>query len=403
MKSMRLAVLASAALIAICPAVGAAQADSAAAVHHAELARRVLSRGVAAGGFPGAAVVAGTRDSVLIEAAFGRTAWEASTAPVTARGTVYDLASLTKVIATTSAIMVLVDDGRLRLDDRVSRHLPEFAGEGRDLITIRDLLLHRSGLPSGPDFRGVASPAEARRALMRTALVSSPGARTRYSDAGPMLLALVAERLTGESLDEFVHRRVFAPLGMGRTRFRPGSGSSIAPTATGATAGVHDRNARRLGGVAGHAGLFAPAADVARFARMMLSGGALDGVRVFRAETVEEFTSRQAGGRPLGWDSCAGGGRCGLRMSDAAFGHTGFTGTALWLDPVQGVFVIFLSNAVLDPHAYDPMAVLGDVRADLADLAVAASDARATPARLRSEIAINWFHPGAAPLSLAGN
>jgi CubicO group peptidase (beta-lactamase class C family) len=349
-------------------------------------------------------VVAGTRDTVLIQGAFGRTTWAGRAATVSPGRTVYDLASLTKVVATTSAVMLLVDDGRLRLDDRVARHLPEFAGGGRDGITIRDLLLHRAGLPVGPDFRGSASPAEARRALLRTALVSAPRAHTRYSDVGPMLLGLVVERITGEPLDRLVHRRVFGPLAMRATGFRPTATERVAPTAINAAAGVHDPNARRLGGVAGHAGLFATGADLARFARMMLSGGELDGVRIFQQRTVDVFTTRQAGGRPLGWDSCVGGGRCGLRMSDSAFGHTGFTGTALWLDPVQGVFVIFLSNAILDPHAYDPMAVLSDVRADLADLAVAAASGSAeSSARLRAEIAINWFHAGAAPAPLRGN
>ena len=391
-------------LALLAPVAAFAQDATPAPVDYGALARHVVARGVDAGGFPGAVVVAGTRDSVLIQSAFGRTSWQGHASAVSPAGTIYDLASLTKVIATTSAVMLLIDDGRLRLDDRVARHLPEFAGGGRDRITIRDLLLHRAGLPAGPDLRGSSSPAEAKRALLRTAVASAPRAHTRYSDVGPMLLALVVERIAGEPLDRLVHRRVFAPLGMRATGFRPSAMSRVAPTASDAAAGVHDPNARRLGGVAGHAGLFATASDLARFARMMLAGGELDSVRIFQERTVKMFTTRQAGGRALGWDSCVGGGRCGLRMTDSAFGHTGFTGTALWLDPAQGVFVIFLSNAILDPHAYDPMAVLSDVRADLADLAVAAANGSAdSSARLRAEIAINWFHAGAAPAPLSGN
>lgn len=402
---MRHSLLASlAASILLAPAAGLAQSASAARAEYPRLAHRVMARGVEAGGFPGVAVAFGTRDSVLLLDGAGRAAWNDEATRVSARGMVYDLASLTKVIATTSAIMLLVDDGRLRLDDRVVRHLPEFGGAGRDGITIRDLLMHRAGLPAGPDLRGAASPLDARRAVLRTPLAYRPRSRTLYSDVGPILLAIVAERLAGEPFNLFVHRRVFAPLGMRSTGFHPRNAHTVAPTAAGSALTVHDPNARTLGGVAGHAGLFSTAADLSRFARMMLGDGALDGVRIFQPETVALFTTRQADGRPLGWDACAGGGRCGLRMSDAAFGHTGFTGTSLWLDPEQGVFVIVLSNAVLHPHAFDPMAVLADVRADLADLAVCAAVGHDAPyPRLRAEIGINWFRAGAAPVSLSGN
>jgi CubicO group peptidase (beta-lactamase class C family) len=385
-------------------ATGSGHSAASADMAYPLLVQRVVARGVQAGGFPGAAIAIGSRDSVLLLGGFGRAAWEPGADAVSARGTAYDLASLTKVVATTSAIMLLLEDRRLRLDDRVARHLPEFGGQGRDGITIRDLLLHRGGLPAGPDLRGADSPAAARRAVLRTPLAYAPRSRALYSDVGPMLLAMVAERVAGEPFDRMLQRRVFAPLGMRATGFRPGAGLALAPTIRDAVPAVHDANARRLGGVAGHAGLFSTAADLARFARMLLNGGTLDGVRIFREETVARFTARQAAGRALGWDACVGGGRCGLRMSDAAYGHTGFTGTSLWIDPAQGVFAIVLSNAVLDPRAYDPMAVLADVRADVADLAVCAANSTGEePARLRAEIGINWFHAGAAPVSLSGN
>jgi CubicO group peptidase (beta-lactamase class C family) len=393
-------------LVALLPALAAAQPTPAAAIDRARLVSRVVTRGVQAGGFPGASVAMGTSNTMLLQLGFGRTAWGSGGSDVSARGTAYDLASLTKVVATTSAIMLLVDDGKIRLDDPVARHLSEFRGDGRDRITIRDVLMHRAGLPSGPDLRGTSSVSEARSAVLRTQLAYPPRSRSLYSDVGPIVLGLLAERVAGEPLEEMVGRRVFGPLGMRATRFGAPAGYAVAPTRDDAPAGmVHDPNAQRLGGTAGHAGLFSTAADLARFARMLLGGGMLDDVRIFGDSTVALFTHRQAGGRPLGWDMCLGGGRCGLLMSDATFGHTGFTGTALWIDPEQDVFVIFLSNAVHGPHAYDNIAVLTDVRADLADLAVraAADDSGAIPLRLRSEVAINWFRQGATPRSLSGN
>jgi CubicO group peptidase (beta-lactamase class C family) len=381
----------------------AAAQSAAAASEYAAVVGRVVSRGVHAGGFAGAAVSIGNRDTTLVERGFGRTSWIAGASVVTASGTSYDLASLTKVVATTSAIMLLVDEGRVELDDPVKRHLREFGGAGRDAITIRDLLMHRGGLPAGPDMRRAESPAAARRAVLSTTLAYRPGTRTLYSDVGPMILAMVAERVTGEPLDRFVNRRVFVPSGMRHTGFGAPLGTFAASTGSAGDGAVHDANARRLGGVAGHAGLFSTAPDLARFARLLLNGGVLDGVRIFSDTTVALFTSRQVDGRPLGWDMCPGGGRCGLRMSDSAFGHTGFTGTSMWIDPEQGVFAIVLTNAVLEPRAYDPVAVLSDVRADIADLAVCSSSgAGVGEIRLRAEIAINWFRAGATPVSMSG-
>lgn len=391
-------------ILALLPAFAAAQQTPPEGIVRARLVSRVVTRGVMAGGFPGASVAMGTADSVLLQQGYGSTAWSGSRSEVSARLTAYDLASLTKVVATTSAIMLLVDDGKIRLDDPVARHLSEFRGGGRQRITIRDLLMHRAGFPSGPDLRGTRSSAEAKRAALRTPLVYTPGTRTLYSDVGPIILAILAERVAHEPFDDLLRRRVFDPLGMRATRFGAPVGVAVAPTTDRPAGTVHDPNAQRLAGIAGHAGLFSTAADLARFARMILNGGTLDGVRIFSDSTVAMFTTRQADGRPLGWDMCIGGGRCGLLMSDAAFGHTGFTGTAMWIDPEQDVFVIFLTNAVLDPHAYDNVAVLTDVRADLADLAVcSAADRLTTAPRLRSEIAINWFRQGASPRSLSGN
>jgi CubicO group peptidase (beta-lactamase class C family) len=229
-------------------------------------------------------------------------------------------------------------------------------------------------------------------------LVSAPAEHARYSDVGPDVLAFVIERMTGEPLDRFVRRTVYAPLGMRQTMFRPPPVQQAQAAATGAPARgrVHDPAARALGGVAGHAGLFATAADLARFAQMMLGGGALGSARIASDSVVELFTRRTAGWRALGWDTCAGGGSCGHQLGPRAFGHTGFTGTSLWIDPERDLFVIVLTNWVRGRPGggATPVAVLSDVRGDVADLAaLAVTDDggwRPLPSRLRSDLQIGW-------------
>ena len=339
---------------------------------------RVLNRGVAAGGFPGAAVVVGRRGAAVYERGFGHLGWSDDSPAVDPKRTVYDLASLTKVVATTTAIMLLHDEGKLRLDDRVSRWLPGFSGGWKDQVTLHDLLTHRSGLPAGRDLWRIAwSPEEARRAVLETPLVAYPGERFIYSDLGADLLAFVAEAASGETLDRFVARKVFAPLGMTETWFRVPAEvrARTAPTATTSIRGyslqgeVHDENAFALGQVAGHAGLFSTAADLSVFAQMMLDGGVYNGVRIISDSTVKRFTARAAGSRALGWDTCSGHGGCGRYLSSTAYGHTGFTGTSLWIDPERQLFVVLLTNRVYASRARRPERVISDVRADLADAA----------------------------------
>jgi serine-type D-Ala-D-Ala carboxypeptidase len=225
---------------------------------------RVMQSAVDAGGFPGAAVIVGRHGAIVWERGYG-TLGGGSSAPVDPRRTVYDLASLTKVVATATAAMVLVDQGRLGLDDPVARYLPEFRGGQKSRVTIRHLLAHRSGLPAG---RGIprGGPAEVRRAVLSTPLYAAPGESHEYSDLGAAVLGFVVERVTGEPLDRFVQREVYAPLGMRSTTFRPSASDAArtAPTDAGGARGrVHDPLARALGGVAGHAGLFATASDLA--------------------------------------------------------------------------------------------------------------------------------------------
>jgi CubicO group peptidase (beta-lactamase class C family) len=271
-------------------------------------------------------------------------------------------------------------------------------GERRQ-VTVGDLLTHRSGLPAGRDVTGASNVADARRALLTTALVRPPGERGEYSDVGPIILGFVIEKVVGEPLDVFVRRTVYRPLGMTNTTFRPRASDRLrtAPTAATSDAGVvHDPTARALGGVAGNAGLFSTAVDLARFARMMLEGGTLDAHRLVRDSTVALFTRRTAGWRALGWDTCAGGGSCGHYLGPTAYGHTGFTGTSLWIDPERELFVIVLTNAVLGrPGGGEaPVAILHDVREDIAEIAtLAVTDDelhRSVPAQLRSDARIGW-------------
>lgn len=339
----------------------------------------IVRRGIAAGGFPGAAVVIGRRGGTVLERGFGHTDWAAGAAPVDPDRTLYDLASLTKVVATTSAIMALYDDGVIALDDRASRWVPAFRGGMKDRITIRQLLTHRSGLPAGRDlWRYRGDPAAARAAVLATPLVRGcpPGACYIYSDLGADVLADVVEAATHESLARFVHDRVFGPLGMTSTTFRPRGGELARLARTGAPLGrVHDGNAAVLGGVAGHAGLFSTAGDLAVFAQMLLNGGEYGGVRIFADSTVRLFTTRAAGTRALGWDTCDTGSRvstCGRYFGPRAYGHLGFTGTSLWIDPDRKLFVLVLTNRVDRPRVRRPALVIHDIRADVADAAVLA-------------------------------
>ena len=271
--------------------------------------------------------------------------------------TIFDAASLTKVVACTPAVMLLVERGKIGLDDKVAKYIPEFATEGKDGITVRQLLTHTSGLRPDvslqPDWSGYDA---AIRLACAEKLSAAPGEKIIYSDTGMILAGEIVRRVAGEPLDQFVKRQVYEPLGMKDTGFNPPKEKigRIAPTEVEAGVPVrgvvHDPRSRRMGGVAGHAGLFFTASDLARYARMLLNLGELDGVRIFRPETVKlmtrvqtppEITSR----RGLGWDiDSAYSGPRGRIFPLGSYGHTGWTGTSLWIDPFSKTFVIFLSN-----------------------------------------------------------
>ena len=365
---------------------------------------RVVARGVRAGGYPGAAVVVGRKGAVAWQRGFGRLDWRTASPAVSPNNTIYDLASLTKVVGTTTAVMLLFDEGRIDLDAPVSTYIPSFQGGSKDRVTIRHLLEHRSGLAASRDLWRVAfTPEDARRAVIESPLVCQPGNCFIYSDLGAALLGFVVESITGMGLDGFLEERVYAPLGMAETFFRPAQTlrDRIAPTEVTPPRGyplrgeVHDENAYALGGVSGHAGLFSTAADLSIFAQMMLNGGQYNGVRVLSDSTVQLFTRRAAGSRALGWAMADGTGGSGRYLSDGAFGHTGYTGTSMWIDPDREMFVILLTNRVHAARARRPAKVISDVRADLADAAaIAVTDdpdaILAMPAAFRADRAVGW-------------
>ena len=368
---------------------------------------RVIQRGVKAGGYPGAAVVVGRRGAAVWQKGYGKLDWVNSSGSVSTDSTLYDIASLTKVVGTTTAMMILYDEGKLRLEDPVSMYLPAFSGGWRDSVTLRHLLTHRSGLPAGRDIWRVAmGPQHARQVVLESQLICKPGDCYVYSDLGADLLGMTVEAVSGKALDVFLQERVFAPLHMVSTMFRPADSlrARIAPTEVTPPRGypirgeVHDENAYALGGVAGHAGLFSTASDLAVFAQMMLNHGELNGVRIVSDSAVTLFTHRAAGSRALGWDTCDGNGGCGSYLSANAYGHTGFTGTSMWIDPDRELFVILLTNRVHAARARRPATVISDVRADLADAAALAVlespyGVLAMPAAFRADRAVGWNKP----------
>ncbi|HVZ49471.1 MAG TPA: serine hydrolase [Gemmatimonadaceae bacterium] len=368
----------------------------------------IINKGIAAGGFPGAAVIVGRRGAVVYNQAFGHLGWAGEdAAAVSTDQSIYDLASLTKVVGTTTAIMVLFDEGKLRLDDKVQQYVPDFVGRWKDEVTIRMLLTHRGGLAPGRElWKKAKSPAQAREMVVTTKLGARPGRLFMYSDLGADLLGWVVEAASGEPLDRFLHERVFAPLGMRNTMFRPADSLRyrIAPTEVSPPRGhpirgeVHDENAYVLGGVAGHAGLFSTAADLAVFAQMMLNHGEYNGVRIVADSTVRLFTSEVASARALGWEVGAGEHGAGDYFDEHAFGHTGYTGTSLWIDPDRDLFVILLTNRVHAARARRPSIVISDVRQDVADVAaLSVLDADyaipVMPASFRADRAEDWNRP----------
>lgn len=354
----------------------------------AEGIRFVVEAALRRGELPGCVIAVGDRAGLRYLEAFGeRTAGEPMTVD-----TRFDLASLTKPIATAASIALLAERGQLALDAPAARYLPELDLPDKRAIRVEQLLLHTSGLPKVNALAALEQgKARGLRAIAAERLLARPGARFAYSDLGFILLGEIAERVSGAGLDAFARRALFEPLGMRDTDFRPADARRCAPTeerdGRAIRGVVDDPRAYRLGGVAGHAGLFSSAADLARFAQMLLRRGELDGVRVLSERSVAELLRpRRLPGatRTPGFDvqSAYALGR-GLLMSERAVGHGGYTGTSLWLDPERDLFVVLLSNRV---HA-GPKGSIHPLASAVADLALrAAAGPRAGPARLGVDV-----------------
>ncbi|HEU4559149.1 MAG TPA: serine hydrolase domain-containing protein [Longimicrobium sp.] len=326
-------------------------------------AETVVQKEVRRQGFPGAALAVGVRDSVLLEVGFGRMQWGRLASPVDPDRTLYDLASLTKVMATTMAVMILVDDGRMRLDDPVARFLPHFSGGGREKVTIRHLLTHTSGLPASVvELRGSGPGDRLYNLAAKTELRFAPGEEILYSDAGFAILGLAVGAAARQPLPTFLRKRVWEPLGMTHTRFQPGLPcDSCAPTltlddGTPFAGKTNDPFARELGGITGNAGLFGTVADVARWTAMIANGGELNGVRIVRPETLRQFIQVQpdAGTRALGFEWFCREGTVPDHKGckePYAYGHTGYPGVSVWIEPGRGTWVVLLSNRTYMPRA----------------------------------------------------
>lgn len=331
------------------------QADYGAQEERFARAFAVLQEAISQRAFPGCAVSILHRGRLVALKGRGRFTYDPGS-PAVSADTIFDLASVSKVVATTPMAMLLYERGQLDLEAPVVSLLPEFAGDDprRDEVTVRMLLAHSSGLPAYERlFERTQSREELLRAALTTPLTADPGARAEYSDIGFIILGELLARLADEPLDRFSQREVFGPLGMARTGYCPPASwrTQIPPTVDDRTfrhrvvqGEVHDENASVMGGVAGHAGVFGPAADVALFAHTMLNGGR----PILRPETLALFTRRQNSppgtSRALGWDTPSQPSQSGRHLSPTAFGHLGYTGTSLWIDPELQLAITLLTN-----------------------------------------------------------
>jgi serine-type D-Ala-D-Ala carboxypeptidase len=337
----------------------------------------IVAVAISQGAAPGVALAVGRYGRLVHIRAYGRID-TGTVAPIVTDSTLFDMASLTKVVATTTAAMILEDEGKLNLDASVHSYLPELNDAAKAKITVRMILTHSGGFEAfAPLWRDHRGRTDYLNQINTRPLAYAPGDTTIYSDWDFILAGLIIERITGMPLDQFVATRVWQPLHMGDTGFNPLASAPL-PADSACTAAfradqplldriaftemdtayrhihvhgiVHDENACALGGVAGHAGLFSSARDVAVFCQMLLNGGEYNGVRLIKAETIARWTARQGGksSRALGWDTPSDRSSAGDYFSPRSFGHTGFTGTSIWIDPERGVFVVLLTNRV-DP------------------------------------------------------
>lgn len=342
--------------------------------------------GIQKGIYPGAVVIIGRRDSLLYSRGYGHFTWSPSSPVPQPDSTLWDIASITKIVSTTSVALRLVDRGKLDLDAPVRRYLPRFSGGPKNQVTVRMLLDHTSGLKSYVPFYVKARRSRARAVdlLYAQPLVRVPGDSAEYSDLNAMFLGLILEKVSGVPLDQLAKREVFGPLGMTQTMYRPPAALKRRIAPSGMWRGrpvpgdVNDQNAVAMGGVAGHAGVFSTGMDLARYAAVWLRSGVGPKGEWVRPETMGRFLvkSPHSGSRLLGWDTpefdpaAEEPSVFGSLISDAAYGHTGFTGTELWIDPARDLFLVFLTNRAFDPRVRESAKELKVVRANLSDAVV---------------------------------
>ncbi len=307
---------------------------------------------------PGVTIAVGRNGHIAYMKGYGYIDWNQPGSPKADTNTLYDLASLTKVIATTTLAMILEEGGQLDISRTVVSYLPEFNSPEKAQITVKQILTHSGGLEAGANIYATARGREQYLYQINARpLEYTPGSSMVYSDWDMIILQLVMERITGKTLDVLANEKIFKPLGMIDTQFQPPIAlrPRIAPTQVDEARGgllwgtVHDENAWAIGGVAGHAGLFSTAKDLALFSMMILNGGeGANGVRIVKPATIARWTARQGkeSTRALGWDSPEGGSSAGQFFSPWSFGHTGFTGTSIWIDPEKDLFVVVLTNRV---------------------------------------------------------
>src|SRR6266581_3761556 len=381
-----------------------AAAPSAVGMSAVQLAhiREAVETEIARKQLPGAVVLVGRQGKVVWRRAYGHRALEPQTESMTV-DTIFDLASLTKVVATATSVMILVERGQVRLGDPVARYIPEFAEMGKRNITVEQLMTHRSGLMPDNDIKDYEQgPEKAFENIWRLTPIAEAGSRFIYSDLNYIVLAELVRRVSGKPLDEFAAENIFRPLGMKDTGFKPAARLQprIAPTEQREEhwmrGEVHDPRAYLLGGVAGHAGVFSTADDLAVYCQMILSRGEYRGVRVLSPMGVARMTEARASGgnasdgnaRGLGWDVMTGySSNRGDLFPLGSFGHTGFTGTSIWIDPASEMFVIFLSNRVHPDGKGD----VGPLRGRVATIVAGSVLDQTTVARAREE-SLNYYN-----------
>jgi CubicO group peptidase (beta-lactamase class C family) len=313
--------------------------------------KSVINSAIGNHAFPGAAVAIG-HDTAAYTNGYGNYTYNSSSPSITAQ-TRFDLASLTKVIATTTAVMLLYDQGKISLDQKVAHYLPDFAQDGKKNVTIRELLSHSSGLKPDISLAGLSTRKGVIDRILAQKLTYQPGSKSVYSDLNFIVLMLVVNKITGRDFADYCEQNIFKPLGMNHTGFMTGNYNKnlFAPTATNLQGIVNDPTARLLGGVSGNAGLYSTAEDLAKFGEMYIHHGKVDGKQFLKASTIKLFTTNAGvpnSKRALGWMSMAratqGWCSCGKYFGPQSFGHRGYTGTCIWIDPQQNLFGFLLPN-----------------------------------------------------------